>query len=122
LEIERTVVMGLFSKKNKADDNKVHVKGMKANPAAFGGPSSASVDKDDAIWDPIEGVSLEQYALITKGAADKGITDEPGVLAAAEEQGVESAAFQTAMAGWNERMKQSMAVGQKFNAIYMGRG
>lgn len=113
--------MGLFSKKDKDSDGKVHVKGMMADPAAFGGPSSASVDVDDPIWDPIEGVSLEQYAQITKGAADQGISDEAGVLAYAQQQGVAQADFQTAMAGWNERMKQSMAVGQRFNAVYMGR-
>ena len=114
--------MGLFSKKDKTGDGKIHVKGMMANPAAFGGPSSASVDESDPIWDPIEGVALEQYATITKGAADHGITDEAGVLAYAEQQGVSSAAFASAMAGWNDRMKQSMAVGQRFNAVYMGRG
>lgn len=113
--------MGLFSKRNKTGDGKVHVKGMKADPAAFGGPSSASVDENDPIWDPIEGVALEQYATITKGAADQGITDEAGVLAYAEQQGVAQEAFATAMAGWNDRMKQSMAVGQRFNAVYMGR-
>jgi hypothetical protein len=113
--------MGLFSKKDKAGDGKVHVKGMMADPAAFGGPSSASVDENDPIWDPIEGVALEQYATITKGAAGQGITDEAGVLAYAEQQGVSQEAFAKAMAGWNDRMKQSMAVGQRFNAVYMGR-
>jgi hypothetical protein len=43
------------------------------------------------------------------------------VLAHAEQQGVAQDAFATAMAGWNDRMKQSMAVGQRFNAVYMGR-
>ena len=113
--------MGLFSKKDRGSDDQVHVKGMMADPAVFGGPSAASVDVNDPIWDPIEGVSLEQYAQITKGAADQGISDEAGVLAYAEQQGVEQANFRTAMAGWNERMKQSMAVGQRFNGIYMGR-
>lgn len=112
--------MGLFKKKDK-DDGMVHVKGMKANPAAFGGPSSASVAENDPIWDPIEGVSLDQYATVTKGAAAGGITDEAGVLAFAEQQGIAQDAFQAAMHGWNDRMKQSMAVGQRFNAVYMGK-
>ena len=119
--------MGLFGKKKKptmgqpSADGQVHVQGMMADPAAFGGPSAASVAADDPIWEPIEGVGLEQYAQITKGAADQGITDEAGVLAFAASQGVTEAAFQAAMAGWNDRMKQSMAVGQRFNAVYMGR-
>ncbi|NNE10877.1 MAG: hypothetical protein HKN41_01375 [Ilumatobacter sp.] len=113
--------MGLFGKKDKAGDGKVHVKGMMADPAAFGGPSSASVDENDPIWDAIDGVGLDQYATITKGAADQGITDEAGLLAYAESQGVGQAAFQSAMSGWNDRMKQSMAVGQRFNAVYMGK-
>ncbi len=113
--------MGLFSKKDKSGDGKVHVKGMMADPAAFGGPSAASVDENDPIWEPIEGVGLDQYATVTKGAADQGITDEAGVLAYAEQQGISPEAFQAAMNGWNDRMKQSMAVGQRFNAVYMGR-
>jgi hypothetical protein len=114
--------MALFKKgKKKADDGMVHVEGMMADPAVLGGPSAASVAETDPIWEPIEGVSLEQYAQIAKGAADQGITDEAGVMAYAEQQGVAGAAFQVAMHGWNDRMKQSMAVGQRFNAIYMGR-
>ena len=112
--------MGLFGKKNKGGDGKVHVEGMMADPAAFGGPSAASVDENDPIWDAIEGVTLEQYAAVTKGAAGQGITDEAGVLAHAEEHGIAADAFQTAMNGWNDRMKQSMAVGQRFNKLYMG--
>ena len=115
--------MGLFDKFKKADadDGMVHVKGMMADPAVLGGPSAQSVAADDPIWEPIEGVSLEQYAQITKSAADAGITDEDGVLAHAEEHGVAGSAFRAAMAGWNERMQQSMAVGQRFNAVYMGK-
>jgi hypothetical protein len=111
----------LRKKKGKADDGMVHVEGMMADPASMGGPSAASVAETDPIFEPIEGVSLEQYAQIAKGAADEGITDEAGVLAYAEQQGVAPAAFQAAMTGWNDRMKESMAVGQRFNKIYMGR-
>ena len=111
-----------FGKKKKSDDGMVHVEGMIADPAILGGPSAASVAETDPMWEPIEGVSLDQYAQITKGAADQGITDEVGVLEFAEQQGVAAAAFQAAMNGWNDRMKQSMAVGQHFNKIYMGRG
>jgi hypothetical protein len=120
--------MGFFNKKKEATEAaeaagkaQVHVEGMMADPAILGGPSSKSVDVDDPMWEPIEGVSLEQYASITKGAADQGVTDEAGVLAFAESQGVAAAAFQAAMNGWNDRMKESMAVGQQFNKMYMGR-
>jgi hypothetical protein len=100
----------------------VHVDGATwADPAVIGGPSTKSVAADDPIWAPIEGVTLEQYATVTKGASGQGITDEAGLLAFAATQGYDQTAFKAAMDGWVERMKTSMAVGQQFNKIFMGK-
>ncbi len=89
------------------------------DPALFGGPSTQALSFDDPLLQPIAGVSLERYAQITKAAADRGVTDEAGVCAVAESMGVTGDAFSQAMHGWNDRMKQSMVVGQQFNRTYM---
>ena len=98
----------------------VGVSGMGSiDPAVFGGPSTQALAADDPMLAPISGISLEDYARITKSAADQGVTDEAGVRAVAESMGFPGDAFAAAMAGWNDRMKQSMVVGQQFNRTYM---
>jgi hypothetical protein len=89
------------------------------DPALFGGPSTQPLAVDDPMLAPIAGVSLERYAQITKAAANRGVTDEAGVCAVAETMGVSGDAYRQAMQGWNDRMKQSMVVGQQFNRTYM---
>ncbi len=72
-----------------------------------------------ADFEPIAGVSIELYAEISKGCAA-----HPGDLAKAAEvaasHGVSADNWQAAMNGWNARMTNP-AVGQRFNALYMGR-
>ena len=90
------------------------------NPAVMGGPSSAPLAVDDPLLAPINGVALDNYARILKYATTQGITDEAGMCAFAEAQhGVAAGDFQAAIAGWNDRMKLSMVVGQQFNRMYM---
>ena len=92
--------MGLFSK----DDDQ-----QAAEPGAA-----------DPDFEPIAGVSLELYAEISKGLAayDYDQSKAPELAAA---KGVPAESWQAAMAGWNERMQRNRAVGQRFNALYMGR-
>lgn len=125
--------MGLFKKRSDAlaqaaqapagqpaSAPTIGVQGMgPVDPALFGGPSTQALSADDPLLAPISGVSLEDYARITKAAAGQGVTDEAGVRAVAESMGVAGDAFDAAMAGWNDRMKQSMVVGQQFNRTYM---
>lgn len=85
----------------------------------MGGPSTTPLAVDDPLLQSINGVALDQYARIIKGAAGQGFTDEAGVCGFAETQGVAAVDFAAAMAGWNDRMKQSMIVGQQFNRVYM---
>ena len=51
--------------------------------------------------------------------ASTKVTDEAGVCAVAETMGVSADTYRQAMQGWNDRMKQSMVVGQQFNRTYM---
>ena len=41
----------------------VHVRGAgPIDPAIMGGPSTRSVAENDPIWEPINGISLQDYA------------------------------------------------------------
>ena len=93
----------------------VHVQGVgPIDPAAFGGPSTRSVAGDDPIWEPINGISLQDYADLAREAQARGINDEAGMIRLAQERGWNPADTKAALDGWVQRMGQSMAVGQQF--------
>ncbi|HJT93613.1 MAG TPA: hypothetical protein VJ777_17045 [Mycobacterium sp.] len=123
--------MGLFDKAKKAaqqaqqalaqqagqqqGDGMVHVRGAgPIDTAMLGGPSTRSVAADDPIWQPINGISLEDYAALARDAQARGINDEAGMITLANERGWDPADTKAALDGWVQRMGQSMAVGQQF--------
>lgn len=130
--------MGLFDKAKKAaqqagqalaaqqaagqqpgGDGMVHVRGAGGmiDPAVMGGPSTRSVAADDPIWQPINGISLQDYADLAREAQARGVTDEAGMIAIAQEKGRNPADTKAALDGWVQRMGQSMAVGQQFRKL-----
>ena len=123
--------MGLFDKAKKAaqqalapqagqqGDGMVHVQGARGmiDPAVIGGPSTSAVAGDDPIWQPINGISLQDYADIAREAQARGVTDEAGMIAIAQERGLNPADTKAALDGWLQRMGQSMAVGQQFRKL-----
>ena len=97
------------------NDGQVHVKGAGLiDPAILGGPSTRSVSNDDPIWQPINGISLQDYAELARDAQARGINDEAGMITLAQERGWDPADTKAALDGWVQRMGQSMAVGQQF--------
>src|SRR6478672_5885784 len=123
--------MGLFDKAKKAaqqaqqafaqpqqggaQQGMVHVQGAgPIDTAHFGGPSTRSVAADDPIWQPINGISLQDYAELAREAQARGINDEAGMITLAKERGWNPADTKAALDGWVQRMGQSMAVGQQF--------
>lgn len=109
--------MGFF-KKAKEAAGAVHVQGAGLiDPALLGGPSTRSVAADDPIWTPINGVSLQDYADLARTAQSRGVTDEAGMIALAQERGWDPADTKAALDGWVQRMGQSMAVGQQFRKL-----
>jgi hypothetical protein len=86
--------------------------------ANFGGPSNAVVGDDDPIWEPIEGISLEVYAVTAKKASNLGVTDEVGMREVAVQEGLDPDKYVAASHGWTARMGQNMAVGQKFRQYF----
>jgi hypothetical protein len=128
--------MGLFDKAKKAaqqaqealaqqtgqhqGDGMVHVEGAgPIDTAMLGGPSTRSVAADDPIWQPINGISLQDYAELARDAQARGINDEAGMITLSQERGWDPADTKAALDGWVQRMGQSMAVGQQFRK-FMG--
>ena len=102
-------------------DGRVHVQGAGGmiDPSFMGGPSTRSVAADDPIWQPINGISLQDYAELAREAQARGINDEAGMITLSQERGWNPADTKAALDGWVQRMGQSMAVGQQFRK-FMG--
>jgi hypothetical protein len=67
--------------------------------------------------EPIAGVSLEQYAAISKHAAAFG--HDPAKMAEfAAARGITELAWRSAVAGWNARLRADAAVARRFNLRY----
>ncbi len=71
-------------------------------------------------FDPVAGVSLEQYAEVAKGLAEYNY-DQAMAVQIAGMKGIAADAWQTASDTWTARMKANPAVAQRFNALYTGR-
>jgi hypothetical protein len=123
-------IVGFFNKAKEAaqqafnqqqpNDGRVHVQGAgPIDPAIMGGPSTRSVAADDPIWQPINGISLQDYGQLARDAQARGVTDEAGMIALGQERGWSPADTKAALDGWVQRMGQSMAVGQQFRK-YLG--
>jgi hypothetical protein len=99
-------------------DGIVHVQNAGLiDPAVLGGPSTRSVAVDNPIWQPINGISLQDYAELARDAQARGINDEAGMIALSQERAWNPADTKAAHDGWVQRMGQSMAVGQQFRSL-----
>jgi hypothetical protein len=111
--------MGLFSKKKSDDQEKIGLKGMPVNPKILGGPSTTALSPDDPMLQPVDGISLADYAAVARECQARKITDEAGMNQVATEMGFDAAAFGPAIKEWIARMGKSMVVGQEFRR-YLG--
>jgi hypothetical protein len=71
-------------------------------------------------YELISGVSLEQFADVSKGLAAVNY-DQSQAPAIAATKGISGESWQAAVDGWNARIKANPAVAKRFNALYMGR-
>jgi hypothetical protein len=77
-----------------------------------------TIGPDDPRLAPIAGVTIEQYAAISKAAATQG-ADEAGLVGLALARGVsDPAAWQDAYDGWNARMQGDMQLATHFGHLY----
>ena len=70
-----------------------------------------------ADFEPIAGVTIEQFASVSKGVAAYGY-DPAKLPEIAASKGIPEVSWQTAHQGWNERIKRNRAVAQRFNQLY----
>jgi len=91
---------------------------MQAQTGQAGGaqPGTAATGAD---FEPIAGVTLEQFASVSKGVAAYGY-DASKLADVAAAQGISAFTWDTAQRGWNERIHRNRAVAQRFNQIYRG--
>jgi hypothetical protein len=73
-----------------------------------------------ADYEPIAEVSIEVYVDIAKGLATVGYDQSKGPEIAAQ-HGISAQRWETAMAGWNDRIRTSPDVASRFNALYIER-
>jgi hypothetical protein len=96
-----------------------------AQQSAFGVPQAPTVESTAATavgpdFEPIAGVSMEAYAAVCREVAAAGY-DQSRAVPLAAARGIAAADWEAAVAGWQARMQQNLAVGQRFNALYMDR-
>jgi hypothetical protein len=89
-------------------------------PGAFGqqaggfGQAAAPAGPD---FEPIDNVSLDQFAAVTKAVAAFNY-DGSKLPEIAASRGIPAYAWETACNGWNERIKSNPAVAQRYNLLY----
>jgi hypothetical protein len=68
-------------------------------------------------FEPIAGVALDQFAAVSKGIAAYNY-DQSRLAEIAASKGIDPVSWQTACHAWNDRVKASPAVAQRFNQLY----
>lgn len=82
-----------------------------AVPGGVGGPL------DPASLEPIAGITLEEYARLSKTIGTRGL-DQAGIEAYVTAEGHTPETWQAAYDGWNERFKGNTALAVHFGNLY----
>jgi hypothetical protein len=82
---------------------------------AGGGPAGAEPAGPD--FEPIAGVTLAQFAAVSKGVAAFSY-DQSRLVEVAASHGIPAHAWAAGSQGWNDRIKTSPAVARRFNQLY----
>lgn len=94
----------------------VVVGGSAYGAPAMGMPTATAIDAADPRLAPIEGMSIETYARISKAAA-AGL-ERPSLLAYAAGLGVSEQTWDVASHAWTERMRGDMPLAVHFGNLY----
>ena len=81
---------------------------------AFQQPGLAPTGPD---FHPVAGVTLDQFAAVSKGIAACNY-DRTKLAEVAASRGIDPVSWETASQGWNDRIKSSPAVARRFNQLY----
>ncbi len=85
-------------------------------PGAFGQPTAPATPAGPD-FEPIDGVSLDQFAGVTRAVAAFNY-DGSKLPEIAASRGIPGYAWDSACNGWNERIKSNPAVAQRYNQLY----
>jgi hypothetical protein len=92
-----------------------------ARMAQFGGGQSGAFGQQAAPagpdFEPIDGVTLEQFAAVGKAVAAYNY-DGTRLPEIAASRGIPAAAWESASRGWNDRLLANPAVAQRYNQLY----
>ena len=89
-------------------------------PGAFGQQAGAfgqQAEPTGPDFEPIDGVSLEQFAAVGKAVAAYNY-DGSKLPEIAASKGIPAFAWESASRGWNDRMLANPAVAQRYNQLY----
>ena len=86
--------------------------------AAQAGLTEGTYDPNDPGFEPVEGVSLEQYAKLCKTLAGAGLKDEAEVDQWAQQQGLQSGQFKRVNDEFTKRMGTTRALTNRFGMLY----
>ena len=110
---------GLIDQANQMSANAQAM--QQAQAMAFQGNGVSAAPAPSELFAPIAGVELAVFAQISAGLAQYNY-DQSKAVGLAAAQGIDSASWQLALDGWNQRIAAHPAVAQRFNALYTGRG
>jgi hypothetical protein len=102
--------MGRF---NKVEDTAAGADALAAQAAA-----RQPVDLNDPIWRPIDGITLDKYALLTAKMSRQSLGTPDQTEAWLEAQGVKAGTWATVQTGWVNRMATSEAVRTRYGVLY----
>jgi hypothetical protein len=85
--------------------------------AQFGGAPGTGAAPTGPDFEAIAGVSLQQFAVVSKGVAAYNY-DATKLVDVAVSHGIDPVSWQSAHQGWNDRIKANPAVAQQFNLLY----
>jgi hypothetical protein len=86
-------------------------------PGAFGQQAGGFGQQAGPDFEPIDNVSLDQFAAVTKAVAAFNY-DGSKLSEIAASRGIHAQAWETACNGWNARVKSNPAVAQRYNQLY----
>ncbi len=80
--------------------------------------NSASMDPNDPLMEPIEGITLEKFAEISANLGKQGKMNLDDVIPYVEKQGVKSGTWQTVQAGWMGRIQSNQTMGAYYGTLF----
>jgi hypothetical protein len=86
--------------------------------AAQAGLVDGTQDPNDPGFEPVEGVTLDQYAKLCKAVAGAGLKDEAEVDQWAQQQGLQTGQFKRVSDEFIKRMGTNRALTNRFGMLY----